>query len=266
MTIKTFYPHSSFWVTAALNRSKHLSLQPSDLKQTKRESPREFVFDNRLRISKLFKFRLFTVAVRVVNFWGIQMFQLFDVPSDVISIRIELDALRPRIENPKPRAWVIARSHAPLPATVIRCKVAINEMLHKISFSKSPIYEEMLWQKRSHDHATTIVHPANSVQLPHCCIDYWDTCAALTPSFKLLWFIFPGNSIVFRFIWSILADMRPSSKYIYESAYGLSQEQYVDKNPSRRLHLSSLYSLRFLCLSFETCCLLWLGECKLSRW
>lgn len=79
-----------------------------------------------------------------MDFCRIETFELLDILPYIVSVGIKLYALCPWVEDAEPRASVVSASDTPLPASIIRCKVAVDQALHKESLTESPINQEML--------------------------------------------------------------------------------------------------------------------------
>jgi hypothetical protein len=132
-----------------------------------------------------------------VTRWDTSQFRY--ITSDIRTVGIKLLPLTNRIKDAKVGLGIGTGTGSPLPATIISCRIAIKQQVHEVAFAPTPINEQVFGQKRGDDHASAIVHPAFTLQLPHRCIN--DRVAGLTllPSRKEGWIIRPGNAIIHRF-------------------------------------------------------------------
>jgi hypothetical protein len=204
--------------------------------------------DNRHEITQFFQPFFAVLLMRAVNFCTIQTFKFLDVFLDVVSFGIKLHTLRPRVENPEPRASVVSGAYTPLPAPVVGREIPVDQMLHKVPFPQSPVHEQVLGQEGGGYHPASVMHPADGVQLSHRSVNDGHSRPPLTPRLEMFVVIFPFDFVILPFIRFILANMGPSSKDICISEIDVG-ESYADKSRAMRPHLSSSHSHLFLCLT-----------------
>ena len=101
--------------------------------------------------------------------------------ADIVSIGIKLQGLADRIKNPEVGHSIHAGRCTPLPATIIRSQIAINQVLHKPAFTQSPVDQQVLTQEHRSNHPDPVMHPASCQHLPHASIDNWNSGLALLP-------------------------------------------------------------------------------------
>lgn len=105
-------------------------------------------------------------------------------------IGIILLGLCKRIENPE-RSWICSCRGTPLPTSIVLSRIIVDEILSKVLFSPSPIYQEILCEVGSYHHPSSIMHPASMIELAHSRIDKGNTGFSSTPCLKLLLVIDP---------------------------------------------------------------------------
>src|SRR5688572_27893343 len=79
----------------------------------------------------------------------------------VVSVGVELFALRDRIEDSKPRLRVAAATRRPLPAGVVVGPVAIGQQLEVVLLAATKVDQQMLGEKTRGDHARAVVHESS---------------------------------------------------------------------------------------------------------
>lgn len=161
------------------------------------------VFDDRLRISLLLGLGPGTSVVWVVNLLGTQILELRNPFADVIAIRIELLALEQRIEDSEVRLGVYAHTGTEAPSAAVAGKVAVNKMLHKVPLALPPIEQKILYQEGGDNHATSVVHVAYIIQLPHGSIDNRKPGAAFAPGSEVLLVVGPSNIGILGLEWLV---------------------------------------------------------------
>jgi hypothetical protein len=122
--------------------------------------------------------------MRLMNSLRRYMGQFRNIPADVGAVRVELLALKRRVENPIPPHGIRTGGGTPLPITVVCRHVSIDEMLHEILFAALPIDPKIFDEKGCHDHSDTVVHPSRLSQLPHAGVDDRIACLPVTPGLK----------------------------------------------------------------------------------
>jgi len=141
-----------------------------------------------------------TTTVRVMNRFTVGDFgQLGNPFADVVSLRIELLALKQWIEDSKIRLRVNPEAGTESPSAVIGGKVPINEVLHEISLTHPPVNQQVLGQERGYNHTTPVVHICCLSDLSHRRVYDWEPRLAVRPFSELLRIILPLNVAVFGF-------------------------------------------------------------------
>src|SRR5688572_14401690 len=109
---------------------------------------------------------------------------------------IEFFYLHLGIEYSKIRCRITTRSGGPLPSAVVGSQVVVQKLFSEVSFSPSPVNQQMFCQEACRYHADTIVHKSRFVKLPHSGINQRIPGFAVAPCFKFAWIIYPFNSVV----------------------------------------------------------------------
>ena len=76
---------------------------------------------------------------RLVDRRAVDASQLGDPAAHVIAVRVEPPPLQGRVEHPEVRLGIGAGARRPLPAAVVRCRVAIRQVAHELRLAKSPV-------------------------------------------------------------------------------------------------------------------------------
>src|SRR3972149_7961084 len=97
--------------------------------------------------------------------WDIRQFR--HETADVSAAWVKFPALQKWVKNAEIRRSISSGSGDPLPTAVVCCWIAVNQVLHKIAFSPAPIDQQIFGEKRSHNHACSIMHPTGLYQLPY---------------------------------------------------------------------------------------------------
>lgn len=120
--------------------------------------------------------------IRYLRWWVVEVCtpelpQLRKELTNIISCWVAFCALRIRVEEPEVWRRVCARRSAPLPTTVVRGKVAVDEGLHKVLYgtglslhekvvcglayplAQSPVDHKIFGQEHRGDHPHPVVHP-----------------------------------------------------------------------------------------------------------
>ena len=114
---------------------------------------------------------------------GGQAGQFRDPTANIITERVEPFTLGHRVEHTEIGSRVGPHARRPLPAAVVRSRVAIHQMTAKPALPFPPVDQEILHQKRCGDHTCAVVHPAGREQLAHAGVHYGET--GLPPSPRL---------------------------------------------------------------------------------
>lgn len=133
------------------------------------------------RIAPLPSFVAGASCVRFVNGLVIHLSQFRNPFANILPVRVEFLALQQRVENTKVRLRVDAYARTEAPASIVAGKVAIDEVLHEVSLALSPVNEQVLGQERGDDHAASVVHVTEMVQLTHGGIDNGESRSSLAP-------------------------------------------------------------------------------------
>ena len=123
--------------------------------------------------------------MRRMNMRRFEPRQLRDPAPHVVAGRIELLALRLRIEDAEVRRGVRAAARHPLPVQRIVREVGIHERVPEPARALQPVNAQVLHQERRDDHAHAVVHPAGRPQLAHACIHDRNAGAAPLPGTQM---------------------------------------------------------------------------------
>src|SRR5664279_3914700 len=86
--------------------------------------------------------------------------KLRHIPADVVPVRVEPSVLEGRVEDPEVRRRVGAAAGRPLPAVLVRGKVAVDQPPHEVPGTMAPLDVQVLDQEAGRDHPDPVVHPA----------------------------------------------------------------------------------------------------------
>ncbi len=117
--------------------------------------------------------------------------QLGHPATDVVTVWVELAALRDRVEDTEVRSGVGPGTCDPLPVADVLGDVTIEEKTPEVALAEPPVDEEILDQERGGDHPDPVVHPAFAGQLPHPGVDDGVTGLAFPPRFETVGIIPP---------------------------------------------------------------------------
>lgn len=110
---------------------------------------------------------------------------------DVLAVRVIVELLGPRIEDPEIGLGVSTIANCPLPPpTILHC-TEIDELAGEVSLSFVPVEEEILGEEGSSDHTASVVHEPSGIELPHSCINDWETSFAFLPGIQMGLIILP---------------------------------------------------------------------------
>ena len=88
--------------------------------------------------------------------------QLGHERAHVVAVRVELLALRDRVEDAEEGRGVGARAGDPLPAVLVGRQVAVDEVPHEVPGAPRPVQVQVLDEEARDDHAHPVVHPGLS--------------------------------------------------------------------------------------------------------
>ena len=107
------------------------------------------------------------------------------------------------VENSKVRDAVGTGGGRPLPTSVVRGEIAINQTAHKVFFAPPPVDEQILGEEHRGHHTKAIVHTNRLIQLSHSCVDNWVTRRTGFPCLEVRLVGSPWNLVCFRFEWMV---------------------------------------------------------------
>ena len=94
-----------------------------------------------------------------MNEYGWHMLELGNPLPNIRAVWIPSLPLCRGIEDAEVGLSVSAGGGRPLPASIIRSRVTVDEALEKEAFAFAPVYEEVFGEEARNDHADAIVHP-----------------------------------------------------------------------------------------------------------
>lgn len=144
-----------------------------------------------LWVSPLFGLNPLSSIIWVMDGLALNTVQFGYPRPDILAVWIELLTLQQRIKDSEVGLGIDSRGGTKAPAAIVRGKVSVNQVLHKISLAHAPVNEEVFCEEGCHDHPAPIMHPPTAVQLAHGSVDDWIACPAFAPSFELVLIVFP---------------------------------------------------------------------------
>jgi hypothetical protein len=217
------------------------------------------MLNNPLWIARLLGLLRSASIIRIMNRLALHILQLRNPFPNILPIGIKLLALQKRIENPKIWLRIYARAGAESPSAVIRCEVAVNEMLHEVALAHAPVNEQVFGEEGGYDHAAAVMHPADCIELSHSGVDDGVASAALAPGFELFVIVLPFNVAVFWFEGFIHTGY-VSDLHLQNTAVGnltrhkASGQERVCRNRAKRPHLSKSEYLKYQRQVCYWCC------------
>jgi len=103
------------------------------------------------------------------------------------------------IEDPEIRGSIASGAGGPLPVPIVGGELVIDQFTGKISFSHTPVNQQMFAQESGSHHAHPVMHDSGAIKLAHSGIHQGVTCIALTPTLKVFRIVQPVQAIVFGF-------------------------------------------------------------------
>jgi hypothetical protein len=128
--------------------------------------------------------------------WHRQEFR--DPPADVLAVRVEPLGLADRVEDPEVRRRVRSGPGHPLPVADVLADVGVEELMTEPPSAPAPVDEQILDEKRSRDHAHTVVHPALCEELTHAGVDEGKAGHPLLPGVESGLVVTPRDFVVGR--------------------------------------------------------------------
>ena len=107
--------------------------------------------------------------------------ELRDPAPHICTVRIELLALRRRVEDPEVRRGVGATPGHPLPPVLVGGQVEVHEVISEVARSVLPLQVQVLDEEARHDHPHAVVHPSLAEQLAHACVNDREAGATFLP-------------------------------------------------------------------------------------
>ena len=116
------------------------------------------------------------------EFLRAHIFQFSHPPLYILAFRIIVSCLGPRILNAEIGGGIGSCPCAPLPSSIIRGDVAVDQFLQKILFPLLPMNMQIFGQKHCHNHANSVVHVADFIQLSHTGINNREAGGSFAPA------------------------------------------------------------------------------------
>ena len=139
---------------------------------------------------------------------------------DVFAGRIVTFGLAPRILHAEIGRGISSSSRTPLPTAVVRRDVAIDQFLHKILLSFSPVEVEILGQEHRDNHSDPIVHETSRIQLPHPGVNDWKPGTTVAPPLKD------------RVIFVPLQREKPVAKIAFHNTWKMGKDLHIKFAPN----------------------------------